>query len=274
MMDHSRRTLLITGSILGTLILGSLLPAYCTAPQMKGKSILSAHTAPKRPKGQPKPLLEEDIGPILKRLDVWYAANLPEDQFVFNRPASDEDIDAIERLFGLKLPNAYRQLYKWHDGDRNDLFSGHIYGTALISLRDAGLQWKAWNDVLADFGGNRYEIPGGAWPEAAVDPSYINPRWIPLTNSDGNHIGLDFDPWPGGRIGQVILYGRDEDVKVVLAESLGNFLEWITDLLDQGNFRIESANEGPPMRFGLKNPPTDYFLDGVRTLLGAPGPFL
>mgnify|MGYP006198197397 CR=1 FL=1 len=45
----------------------------------------------------------------------------------------------------------------------------------------------------------------------AVDPAYINPRWIPLTHDgSGNHIGLDFDPWPGGRVGQVILFGRDE----------------------------------------------------------------
>ncbi len=59
--------------------------------------------------------------------------------------------------------------------------------------------------------------------QGAVDPAYINPRWIPLTaDGSGGHIGIDFDPWPGGRIGQVILFGRDEDVKAVLAESSGN----------------------------------------------------
>lgn len=242
--------------------------------QMGPKSKMAENDSPKRPLGQPKPLLEEDIAPVLARLDMWYAANLPQDQFAFNPPASEADLDSFERRIGLKLPSAYRQLYRWHDGDKNDLFSGHVYGTPLLSLSDAAIQWKTWNDVLADFGGNRYEIAGGAWPEGAVDPAYINPRWVPLTNSDGNHIGLDFDPWPGGRVGQVILYGRDEDVKVVLAESLGTFLNWVADLLDSGNFRVEPATSGPPMRFGLKSPLTYDFLDGMRTLLGAPGPYL
>ena len=241
---------------------------------MGPKSKMAENDSPKRPLGQPKPLLEEDIAPVLARLDAWYAANLPQDQFAFNPPASEADLDSFERRIGLKLPSAYRQLYRWHDGDKNDLFSGHVYGTPLLSLSDAAIQWKTWNDVLADFGGNRYEIAGGAWPEGAVDPAYINPGWVPLTNSDGNHIGLDFDPWPGGRIGQVILYGRDEDVKVVLAESLGTFLNWVADLLDSGNFRVEPATSGPPMRFGLKSPLTNDFLDGMRTLLGAPGPYL
>ena len=80
---------------------------------------------------------------------------------------------------------------------------------------------------IADFGGDRYKIKGGAWPEGAVDPAYINPRWIPLTHDgSGNHIGLDMDPWPGGRVGQIILYGRDEDVKTVLAPSLGQLDRW------------------------------------------------
>jgi cell wall assembly regulator SMI1 len=128
--------------------------------------------------------------------------------------------------------------------------------------------------VLAGFGGNRYEIPGGAWPEGAVDPAYINPRWIPLTHDgSGNHIGLDFDPWPRGRVGQVILFGRDEDVKAVLAESLGKFLEWIADLLESGNFRLE-AEELVLRQFRLKVPQSDDFHAGARILLGAPGPFL
>ena len=86
--------------------------------------------------------------------------------------------------------------------------------------------------MLADFDGDRYRISAAGWPQGTVDPAYINPRWIPLTHDgSGNHIGLDFDPWPEGRHGQVILYGRDEDVKAVLAPSLGAFLEWIAGLI-------------------------------------------
>jgi hypothetical protein len=86
---------------------------------------------------------------------------------------------------------------------------------------------------------------------------------------------MDFDPWPAGRIGQIILYGRDEDVKAVLAPSLGAFLDWIADLLESGNFRLDAEPGVQRLRlFRLKTPPSDSFHDGARTLLGAPGPFL
>ena len=112
----------------------------------------------------------------------------------------------------------------------------------------------AWNRVLADFKGDRYKIRGGAWPRDAVDPAYINRRWIPLTHDgSGNHIGLDFDPWPAGRIGQVILYGRDQDVKAVIAPSLGKFLGWVAGLLESGNFRLQ-PQANVLREFRLKTP--------------------
>ena len=86
---------------------------------------------------------------------------------------------------------------------------------------------------------------------------------------------MDFDPWPLVRVGQVILYGRDEDVKVVLAESLGQFLGWIAQSLESGNYLLKAApGEDILRQFRLMNPPTDHFHEGARLLLGAPGPFL
>lgn len=230
---------------------------------------------PKRPLGTAKPALEEDIAPVLARLDAWYADHLDPQKYIFNPPAGDGQLDAFEQLVGIRMPNSYRQLYRWHDGENDDRF-GHFYGLPLLSLEQAGTEWRNWNATLAEFGGDRYVVPGGAWPEGAVDPAYINPRRIPLTtDGSGNHIGLDFDAWPGGRSGQVILFGRDEDVKVVLAESLGRFLAWVVELLESGNVRL-SADTGEVVlrEFRLKRPPVDHFHEGARKLLGTPGPFL
>ncbi len=230
---------------------------------------------PKRPAGRAKPLLDEDIAPVLARLDAWYADHLDPQKYVFNPPASDAQLDAFERLVGLAMPQSWRQLYKWHDGENDDRF-GHFYGIPLLPLKQAGTEWRNWKATLAEFGGNRYVVPGAAWPKDAVDPAYTNPRWIPLTaDGSGNHIGLDFDPWPGGRIGQVILFGRDEDVKVVLAESLGRFLAWVAELLESGNFRLTAEREEVVLReFGLKRPPTNDFHEGARILLNAPRQFM
>lgn len=274
-MDPTRRNLLIGGSIFGACAIGGLLPSCCAMRQITGTPAMSMAGIPQRPEGEAKPMLEEDIAPILARLDAWFSTNLASDKYVFNPPATDAQIDAFEHLIGLKMPRSYRQLYGWHDGENNDRW-GHIYGLPLLPLKHAAADWKTWTRTLAEFGGNRYAIPGAAWPEGAVDPAYTNPAWIPLTNDGSSgHIGVDFDPWPGGRVGQVILFGRDEDVKVVLAESVGQFLEWVAGLLESGNFRLQaSADEVVLREFRLNEPPSDHFHEGARILLGAPGQFL
>lgn len=275
-MNFTKRHLLIGGAALGITAAGALLPAACAMRQMKrGSGTTMATSLPERPSGQPKPMLEEDIGPILARLDAWYGAHLPPGKYALNPPATDQQIEAFEQVVGVDMPRAYHQLYGWHNGENDDRW-GHIYGLPILPLEWAARTWQQWQRTLADFGGNRYPVAGGGWPEGAVDPAYTNPKWIPLTDDgSGGCIGLDFDPWPRGRVGQVILYGRDEDVKVVLAESLGQFLDWIARLLESGNYRLQpEPGEGILRHFRLKDPPADHFHEGARTLLGAPGPFL
>jgi cell wall assembly regulator SMI1 len=237
-IDNARRNLLLGGTVAGALALAGVLPGTCA--KHGPRKIAMTDDPPNRPPGEPKPLLDEDIAPVLARLDAWFDGHLPPDRYVFNPPATETELTAFERRVGIKLPRAYHQLYRWHDGEDDDR-SGHIYGLPILPLDEAGSQWQAWVDVLA---------------------------------GSGNHIGLDFDPWPGGRVGQVILFGRDEEVKAVLAESLGKFLDWIVGLLESGNFRLGLAPGERVLReFRLKDPPSNDFHDGARILLGAPGPF-
>lgn len=275
-MDHSRRNLLIGGSVFGACAAAGMLPSACAMYQLQRGRGKTLNDIPKRPPGQPKPMLEEDITPVLARLDAWYSAHLRPEKYVFNPPATDAQLDRFEQHVGIAMPRSYRQLYRWHDGENDDRW-GHIYGLPILPLGRAAADWQQWNRTLAAFGGNRYPfLRGAAWPQGAVDPAYTNPRWIPLTaDGSSNHIGLDFDPWPGGRVGQIIIYGRDEDVKVVLAESLGKFLEWVAELLESGNFQLSApANKVPLRLFRLRQPSSDGFHEGARLLLGAPGQFL
>jgi cell wall assembly regulator SMI1 len=274
-MDQTKRNLLIGGLAVGMLALGGLLRGASATDRRNGRINRKMTDIPKRPPGNAKPMLEEDITPVLARLDAWFAANLPLPQYGFNPPATEAQIDEIEQLTGLKLPQSYRDLYRWHDGE-NDVFAGHIYGLPLLPLEQVAAEHQLWTDTLEDIDGDRYAISGGSWPEGAVDPAYINPAWLPLTgDGGGNSIGLDFDPWPAGRVGQVIIFGRDEEVKVVLAESLGQFLDWVAGLLESGNFELVPVEGEEPLHsFQLKEPSTDHFHDGARVLLGTPGPYV
>ena len=103
-MDRIRRNLLIGGTALVAAALTGLLPEGCARPGDKGKSAVTGNEPPERPSGQPKPLLQEDITPVLARLDSWYAAHLPSDQYAFNPPATDARLDAFVEV--ARLVNA------------------------------------------------------------------------------------------------------------------------------------------------------------------------
>ena len=119
-MDENRRKVLIGGSIIGALTLAGLGPAMCARRQVTTKSTMAENNPPRRSRGEPKPWLEEDIAPVLARLDAWYAAHLPPDRYVFNPPATEAELDAFDRVVGFSMPRAYRQLYRWHDGENDD----------------------------------------------------------------------------------------------------------------------------------------------------------
>lgn len=94
-MDPTRRNLIIGGSILGVCTIGGLLPSACEMRQIYRKATIAMNSIPQRPEGEAKPILEEDIAPLLARLDAWYAAHLTADTYVFNPPAEDAQIDAF-----------------------------------------------------------------------------------------------------------------------------------------------------------------------------------
>lgn len=171
-MDHTRRNLLVGGSIFGACAASVLLPAACAMYRISGKPA-TINSDPMRPGGDAKPLLEEDLAPVLARLDAWYAANLAADKYVFNPPASDEELDAFEQEVHISMPRSCRQLYKWHDGENDDRW-GHIYGLPILSLERAAAEWRQWQRIAAEFG-SRYPVPGKGWPDGAVDSAYTNP---------------------------------------------------------------------------------------------------
>ncbi|CEP21003.1 unnamed protein product [Cyberlindnera jadinii] len=78
-----------------------------------------------------------------------------------------------------------------------------------------------------------------SFPPGAVEPVYAHPMWIPLvTDLAGNNIGVDLAPGPNGKVGQVIVFGRDFDVKFVLANHWGDFLLMFANDLEAGNYEF------------------------------------
>jgi len=139
------------------------------------------------------------------------------------RPGADaQEIERLEAHLGVALPDSVRQSLAIHDGQ--DGF-GLAFGCELLSVAGIRQEWDNWRaldeaDMNADCADAMDSVPSGF-----IKPLYCNRAWIPLTHDGGgNHIGLDFDPDRLGQRGQVIAFGRDEDVKRLIANSFETFM--------------------------------------------------
>jgi cell wall assembly regulator SMI1 len=77
-------------------------------------------------------------------------------------------------------------------------------------------------------------------PEIVTDPKvkrvWYDPAWVSFARDiGGNRILLDFDPLPGGTVGQVLLEDHDEaPVRPVLAPNFRTWLNSIVSDLESG----------------------------------------
>ena len=96
---------------------------------------------------------------------------------------------------------------------------------------------------------NQFKLPyiptQSSVPPETVQAAYAHPAWIPLvTDNAGNHIGVDLAPGPKGTYGQVIMFGREFDVKFAIADNWGEFLLAFANDLEIGNwFLIDDSDD-------------------------------
>lgn len=87
---------------------------------------------------------------------------------------------------------------------------------------------------------NNYLLHQKSIPLDAVQLCYVHRGWVPISKDlAGNVVAIDLAPGPAGTRGQIILFGRDFDTKVVVASSLQElFFVLVTDL-EGGKFQID-----------------------------------
>jgi cell wall assembly regulator SMI1 len=212
-----------------------------------------------------------EIAQALERIFAWGDTHIPRLRQTIRPGATQAQIEAIEALIGRALPEDVRMLYRLHDGQSEET-PGLFYGMSLLSLEQVALEWSNWRDVITDDPGLNDEITGqSSWPVGAIDPVYINLGWIPITKDfGGNNIGVDLVPGPKGIMGQVIVFGRDEDQKFVIGNSIVEVLNWIADHLESGNFIIQEHDEGAGevgIELNMRDPDIGHFHDAARALL-------
>jgi cell wall assembly regulator SMI1 len=184
-----------------------------------------------------------------KRIRAWCDNNYSELADTLNWPATDAQLDDLELTLGFTLPPAVRDSYLCYDGQElesnNSCSDGLFFGMPLLSLDQIAEEWSFWRTVDEDpTSGASAEVKGwmSSCPSGWIRSEYSCRGWIPLISDHvGNYVGVDLSPNPngGGSPGQVILFGRDFDTKIVLWRGegeggWGRFMQYVAEELEGG----------------------------------------
>ncbi|MGE6259952.1 SMI1/KNR4 family protein [Heyndrickxia sporothermodurans] len=178
-----------------------------------------------------------------------------------NPPATEYEIQLIEEQMNIKFSSDLRQLYLTHNGE-NEMGPGLFFGLPFLSLNDLLQEWKIWSELEEEyaFEGDSFSIPTGY-----IKERYINRYWIPISKDfGGNNLGIDLDPDNGGKIGQLINFGRDEEVKFVIANQLNDLLQFIIETIEEGNYTIHRDEDYTYWSYGRNK--NIHFMDVLHSL--------
>ena len=195
-----------------------------------------------------------------ERIEAWLASHAPHILRDLRKGASGAALAKLESRLQRPLPETIRAFYTIHDGQKSECPEGLFYSLQFMPLARVLKSQILWaslvdmNDELA------YAMSSS--PKGHIKPLYANPLWIPFAHDQsGNHLGIDLDPDTAGIEGQVIVFGRDENCKRLVASSFEEFIQMFLQQLEGGNFVIEeeilefkSYLDGTPLPAGGRHP--------------------
>lgn len=180
---------------------------------------------------------KKDIKELWGAFTNWLQAATPTQYEKLNPAATFNEIEDFARTTGYELPDSLAQLYKLNNGGLCGTEGmNSILSLEFLSLKEVIEAWKGWREVEQ---GMYLDGEEPTYPNDAIKNTYANPKWIPILNDGGgNNIGIDLDPGKTGTYGQVINFGRDEQSKFVIADSLESFLSLILLCIADGKVGI------------------------------------
>lgn len=162
---------------------------------------------------------------LIERIDRWLAANRPDFYRSLQPGVDDAALDALETQFSFKLPIAFRQLYRWRNG-QDPLSSASLQrNRSFCSIEEVASIKQMLDDMIeSDFD----------------DPRYWRRGWVPfLHNGGGSYLCLDLVAEDGGQPGQLIgFWKRDADRPV----EFPNIEAWLADLvasMEKGTLKVQ-----------------------------------
>jgi len=164
----------------------------------------------------------------LLRLEAWCQTNRPEYLQALAPPAAESELAKLKQRFE-DVPEALLDLFRWHNGTKENQTQAFIHNFALMSVQECVDAIDGFNAMNA--------------AEAFEEKYWWRPKWIPFLESwGGDHLCLDLEGVFFGRAGQVIEFWHDDDCRSVLAPTFETWFDCFVEALEASLFSVEEGD--------------------------------
>ena len=161
---------------------------------------------------------------LILRMDRWLAANRPDYYALLQPGATEAELDAFEVRFSLKLPAAFRAMYRWRSGQDQGSSKPLQMNRTLSTLEEI----SRTKDELDSMIGYDFD-----------DPKYWRRGWVPfLHNGAGSHLCLDMAAEDGGHPGQLIAFWKRDEDRPVEYPSMEAWLTELVGSMEDGSLEL------------------------------------
>jgi cell wall assembly regulator SMI1 len=141
-----------------------------------------------------------------------------------------KEIKRLEAKLGHLLPPDLKSLYLYSDGEplaSDGVFIGIFYSYQFINIRLVTEHLARCQRAQAywEQEPSRFRPKIRSIPSEAIRLSSYHAEWIPFAfDGGGNYLAVDFAPGSRGVAGQIINFGRDDEIHFQLATDFCSFL--------------------------------------------------
>ena len=152
----------------------------------------------------------------LSQIDAWLAEHRADYRALLNPPAQDYLFDALCSTTGIVLPEDFKRLYLWHDGQEAGSFDPLLENLTFMPLMEIATNHQMLRDV------SMFE----RW-----DDAHWQPCWVPfLSNGGGDYLAIAAGAFGDIPAGSIIWYDHESSDREIVHPNFDSFL---ADLYDR-----------------------------------------
>lgn len=162
------------------------------------------------------------------------------DEYFAIQGATEEQLSAFEQQFQIKLPEDFKNVYRYKNGSGYISLvwpqEGFCRGYRLLSLQEMSKiksYFQNKNRKMTEFPDTIDEKQIQQLDER-IKPYLFCERWFPFAEYAGSlYLMLDYDPSPKGTVAQIICYVHDPDFIYFIASDITEMLK-LTETVIEG----------------------------------------